>query len=114
MYYSTLEELKWIKGKNFSYTKRERVRDESSILGRIIKDDERSISEIEIEENNITILGYVFGVDLFESPKSNFKIITLKVTDYTDSILVKVFVNGLDQIMFRLMNIGLDIGKKQI
>ena len=75
------------------YTKRNREREESSILGRIIKDDITSISDILIEENNITIEGYVFGVDLFESSKSNFKIITLKVTDYSDSILVKVFVN---------------------
>ncbi len=44
------------------------------------------------EDNNITVAANVFGVDLFESSKTDFKIITLKITDYTDSIYCKVFV----------------------
>ena len=95
--HSNYEEKDINNKKQFSYTRKERVREESSILGRVIKDESSSISEIEMEENNITIEGYVFGVDLFESSKSNFKIITLKMTDYTDSILVKVFVNDEDE-----------------
>ena len=67
------------------------------VLGRMIKDDITRIEDIKIEEVNVTIEGTVFGVDLFESNKSNFKIITLKFTDYSDSILVKVFVNDDDE-----------------
>ena len=36
--------------------------------------------------------GYIFGTDYFESSKTDFKIITLKITDYSDSIYCKVFV----------------------
>ena len=42
----------------------------------------------------ITVEGYVFGVDYFESSKTDFKIITLKITDYSDSIYCKVFCRG--------------------
>ena len=63
----------------------------------MIKDDASRIEEINTEENNITIEGYVFDVTYFESSKSNFKIITLKITDYSDSILVKVFVREEDE-----------------
>ena len=38
---------------------------------------------------NINVEVKVFGKDLFESTKSSFKIITLKVTDYTDSFYCK-------------------------
>ena len=39
----------------------------------------------------------IFGVDLFESPKNNFKIITLKLTDKTDSFLCKIFTKNADE-----------------
>ena len=45
------------------------------------------------EDNDVTVEGYIFGTDYFESNKSNFKIITLKITDETDSIACKVFCN---------------------
>ena len=49
------------------------------------------IDNINEEQNNIIIEAKLFGVDLFESSKSDFKIITMKVTDYTSSIYVKIF-----------------------
>ena len=61
------------------------------IYGNLIKEKPYKISDILNEENDIIIEGYLFGVDYFESSKNNFKIITLKITDYTDSIYVKVF-----------------------
>ncbi|MGI6325179.1 MAG: PolC-type DNA polymerase III [Bacilli bacterium] len=61
------------------------------IYGNLIKGKPYKISDILNEENDIIIEGYLFGVDYFESSKNNFKIITLKITDYTDSIYVKVF-----------------------
>lgn len=62
------------------------------ILGRTIKDTPIQMKNLIGEDNNITVEGYIFGVDFFESSKTDFKIITLKVTDYTDSIYCKVFV----------------------
>ncbi len=49
------------------------------------------IDNIKDEENNVLIEAKLFGMDLFESSKSDFKIITMKVTDYTSSIYVKLF-----------------------
>ena len=43
------------------------------------------------EDNNVIVDAYIFGCDPFESPKSNFKILTLKISDNTDSIYCKVF-----------------------
>ena len=43
------------------------------------------IKDVIYEVENINIKGCIFGIDYFES-KNGYKIITLKVTDYTDSI----------------------------
>jgi len=48
------------------------------------------IKDVIYEVENINIKGCIFGIDYFES-KSGYKIITLKVTDYTDSMYVKMF-----------------------
>lgn len=65
---------------------------ESNILfGTLIKPKADKISAIQIEENDVIIEGYIFSVDYFESSKSNFKIITIKITDYVDSIYAKLF-----------------------
>ncbi len=61
------------------------------VLGDEILDEPREISSVTFEENNITVKAKVFGIDTFESSKSNFKIITLKITDGTDSIYCKLF-----------------------
>ena len=68
--------------------------DPNVILGRKIGDKPISMKSIVGESDNITVEGYVFGVDYFESSKTDFKIITLKLTDYSDSIYAKVFVRG--------------------
>ena len=44
------------------------------------------------EDNNVVVEAKVFGTDYFESSKTDFKIITLKITDFSDSIYCKVFV----------------------
>ena len=49
------------------------------------------------EDNNVIVEGKVFGTEYFESPKTDFKIITLKITDYSDSIYCKVFVRENDE-----------------
>jgi len=61
------------------------------VFGTTIKTKPVSIKEVLTEMKDVTIDGKIFGADFFESNKSNYKIITLKVTDYSDSIYVKIF-----------------------
>ena len=70
--------------------------DEDAILGRKIEDESRPLSSIEAELENVTIEGKVFKKELFESSKTQFKIITLAVTDNSDSFYVKVFFRNSD------------------
>lgn len=61
-------------------------------MGTAIKPDE-TISEIKSivdEERRVTIEGYVFDVEVREL-RSGRSLLTVKMTDYTDSILVKMF-----------------------
>lgn len=76
---------------------RKREKDPNSVIGIMIEDMPISIKSILGEDNNVTIWGEVFGIEYFESSKSDFKIITLKVTDYTDSIYCKVFAREKDE-----------------
>ncbi len=71
---------------------RREPKDPNSVLGRGIKEDPIKIKTLLGEDNNVVVEGYVFGTDYFESSKTDFKIITLKITDYSDSIYCKVFV----------------------
>ena len=54
------------------------------------------LKDIQFEIDNVTIEGMIFGIDMFES-KSGYKIITLKVTDNTDSIYVKMFTKDNEE-----------------
>ena len=76
--------------------KYETISDERVLLGKVIDDELRSIDSIVGEDENISIEAEIFGVDGFESTKSEFKIITLKITDYTSSIYAKVFTKSKD------------------
>lgn len=76
---------------------RRKEKDPNGVLGLAILDSPIKIKTIMGEDNNVTIEGQVFGTDYFESTKSDFKIITLKVTDYTDSIYCKVFVRDNEE-----------------
>ncbi|MBR2840258.1 MAG: PolC-type DNA polymerase III [Bacilli bacterium] len=67
------------------------VKESPIILGGEIKTEITNISNITYEMDNVTIKAKIFGVDSFESSKSDFKIITLKLTDKTDSIYCKLF-----------------------
>lgn len=61
-------------------------------FGILIKENEEitPIETIQEEERRITIEGYVFDAEVREL-RSGRSIMTLKVTDYTDSIIVKMF-----------------------
>lgn len=74
------------------FRKMSKEKDPNCVLGRTIKDNAIQLHNLIGEDNNVTVEGYVFGVDYFESSKTDFKIITLKLTDYSDSIYCKVFV----------------------
>ncbi len=65
--------------------------DSKAILGFEIKDESIPMSSVTGEMDNVTIEGYIFGKEEFESSKSNFKIITLKISDETDSLICKIF-----------------------
>ena len=67
------------------------------IMGETIKSKVSTIDSIIGEDNNITVEAFVFGTEVFESNKSNFKILTLKISDKTDSILAKIFSKDEDE-----------------
>ena len=71
--------------------------DPRAILGELIEDEPVNIHDIVGENSQVTIIGEIFGCDGFESTKSDFKIVTLKVTDYTDSIYAKVFTKDKEE-----------------
>ena len=83
--------------KEKSYRRRKQTPDEGCLLGGKIEDTPLAISALQGEDNNVTVEGVVFGTEYFESSKSNFKIITLKLTDHTDSIYCKVFIRDDDE-----------------
>jgi len=65
--------------------------DENTVKGRVIKDVPVKIKSIVGEEESVTIEAEVFGTEEFEPANKDFKILTLKLTDYTDSIYAKIF-----------------------
>ena len=54
------------------------------------------IKDLLYEVENVNIEVEIFGIDLFEA-KSGYKIFTLKVTDYTDSMYVKLFTKDEEE-----------------
>ena len=76
---------------------RREPKDPNSVIGRGIKDDPIKIKTLIGEDNNVTVEAQVFGTEYFESPKTDFKIITLKITDFSDSIYCKVFSRDAEE-----------------
>ncbi len=62
----------------------------SLTIGYMIKDDVVPISHIQDEEKKVAVQGYVFNAETREL-RSGRTLLTFKITDYTDSILVKIF-----------------------
>ena len=79
--------------------RRKKEVDENTIFGNCIKEDEAitKISSIVGENNDIVIEAKVFGTEEFVPKSKAFKILTLKVTDNTDSIFCKIFVRDDDE-----------------
>ena len=78
------------------------------LFGEEIKAKPMSIMNIMGEENNIVLEAYIFDWEEFISSKNNFKILTLKISDKTDSILAKVF--SRDEEEFKTLKKGLKVG----
>lgn len=68
-----------------------KIKQSPIILGGEIRSEVTSINNIISEMDSVTVKAKIFGVDSFESSKSDFKIITLKLTDKTDSMYCKLF-----------------------
>ena len=89
------EEIKPVKGAKEKYMKA--PKDPNTIFGKEMKDKAVKIETIIGETPSIVVNVKVFGKDIFESSKSDFKIITLKVTDKTDSIYCKIFTRDKEE-----------------
>ncbi|MEG0994825.1 MAG: PHP domain-containing protein, partial [Bacilli bacterium] len=78
--------------KDNAYRIPKNITEEGSVLGRIIEPQTiRPLKNLVVEEPVVVVEAYIFGIEGFESAKSSFKIITLKLTDETDSICCKIF-----------------------
>ena len=71
----------------------ETVDDPSVILGRIIDTTPVRLDTVSEPKNNVTVEANIFGMDLRET-RTDLRIITLKITDYTDSMYAKIFIQG--------------------
>ena len=94
--------------KTTNKTNRRNKTSEGAIIGRIIKDEHVKISSLIGPVNSATIEACIFEVEIRET-KTNLKIMTLKVTDYTDSIYCKLFINDDEE--FARLEKDLKVGK---
>ena len=88
-----VEDKKEFFKKNFTPKKIETDDHPDAVLGRIIDTYPIRLDSITGPTNGVTIEGELFGLDVRET-KTDLVIYTLKITDYTDSIYGKIFVNG--------------------
>ena len=73
------------------------------IIGKHIDGEIETIDNILGETRNIIIEAYIFGIDTLE--RDNINIITLKVSDKTNSILAKIFKRDKDEYFEVLKNL---------
>lgn len=71
----------------------ETVDDPNAILGRIIDTTPIRLDTISEPKNNVAVEANIFGIDLRET-RTDLRIMTLKITDYTDSMYAKIFIHG--------------------
>lgn len=78
-------------------------------IGLTIKDnqDQRSMIEIVDEERRVTVEGYIFDAETREL-RSGRTLLTFKITDYTSSLMVKMFSRDKeDAALFQLVKKGM-------
>ena len=83
--------------KNYTPKKHETVDDPNVIYGNIIDTSVSRIDSVTGNVNNVCFDAKIFGIDVRET-KTDFRIITLKITDKTDSLFGKIFVNGDEEV----------------
>jgi len=93
---------------NYKPKRIETVDDPEVILGRVIDTVPVRMDTIVGKTNLICVEGYLFGIEIRET-KTDLKIITLKISDDTDSIYGKIFVN--DDEDFKRITSSLKQGK---
>ena len=82
----------------------ETVDDEKVLLGRVIDTNIDRIDEVAAPINMVTFEAYVFGIDIRET-KTDLVIITLKISDGTDSIYGKIFTADKERLGILKKNI---------
>ncbi len=82
--------------KNYTPKRIETVDDPNVILGRVIDTSVIRMDTIVGKTPLVTIEAEIFGLEVKET-KTDLRIFTLKVTDRTDSIYAKIFVNGEEE-----------------
>lgn len=78
-------------------------------IGLTIKDDSdfRSLIDIVDEERRVAVEGYIFNAEIREL-RSGRSLLTFKITDYTSSIMVKMFSRDKeDAALFQLVKKGM-------
>lgn len=66
-------------------------------IGYPIKDEAVPLKDIREEERRITVEGYIFEAETKEL-RSGRTLLTFKITDYTDSIMIKMFSKDKEQV----------------
>ncbi len=77
--------------------KKERKNATSLIKGSPIKGEVSKIKNVITEENNVIFEAFIFNLDIKET-NSKFTIFTLKISDYSDSIVAKIFSSSKSEI----------------
>ena len=67
------------------------------VIGKDFRDKPISLKSVIGEDNNVVVEGKIFSKEGFESNKTDFKIITLNISDGTDSIYTKIFERDKDK-----------------
>lgn len=93
----SLEIIKEIEKEKNIKTPKKVKKENPYIMGVQITDTPTPINAITYEMPNVTIEAKIFGIDFFESSRSDIKIITLKLTDKTDSIYCKIFCRNSEE-----------------
>lgn len=94
------EEKKEYKKNNYSVTAPHRETDDEGnkiLVGDAVHTAIKEMHNCTAPETSCAFEGKIFDLDFFESSKSPFKIITVKLTDKTDSFLAKVFTRDVEE-----------------
>ena len=74
------------------------------IKGKSVVGEASQIKNLVTNENNVIIIGQVFGMDARTTP-SGWNIVTIKITDFTDSIMSNIFTKDTNEFSFLQDNI---------